>query len=157
VDKFQGSERDVVIINTVVQVRPGPRGGTTTSLSRVGDPHFINVACSRSKHLLVLMGNLADISRVDENWKTVMAGVERLELSAGSEGSEGSPGGSSDRKAVQFRCDSLSSVSQALSALERGDFSGAVAPGVSGELDEAASGGSGRGAKRRKKGDTVEV
>jgi hypothetical protein len=50
VDKFQGSERKVVMISTCVDRKP----------LRAADPHFINVACSRAQHLLVVVGNFSD-------------------------------------------------------------------------------------------------
>ena len=70
VDKFQGSERDVVIINPVVVGNP----------DRAGDPHFINVACSRSKHLLVIVGHVSSIARKDVNWRTIYEHAEAVGL-----------------------------------------------------------------------------
>ena len=50
VDKFQGSQRKVVIVSTCVDKKP----------HRLSDPHFINVACSRAQHLLSLVISLRD-------------------------------------------------------------------------------------------------
>lgn len=58
VDKFQGSERKVVIVSTCVDAKP----------LRAGDPHFINVACSRAQHLLIVVGNFTDALSCDPNW-----------------------------------------------------------------------------------------
>lgn len=58
VDKFQGSERYVVIISTCVDTKP----------LRAADPHFINVASSRAKHLLVVVGNFSHGHAVDKDW-----------------------------------------------------------------------------------------
>jgi len=63
VDKFQGSEREVVMINTVVEKCNG---------DRAGDPHFINVAMSRCKGLLVLIGSLSKIAEGDEGWRAIL-------------------------------------------------------------------------------------
>lgn len=57
VDKFQGSERKVVIISTCVDKKP----------LRAKDPHFINVACSRAQHLLIVVGNFTDGLASDPN------------------------------------------------------------------------------------------
>ena len=61
VDKFQGSERKVVIISTCVDKKP----------LRASDPHFIDVACSRAQHLLVVVGNFTDGLASDPNWQLV--------------------------------------------------------------------------------------
>lgn len=61
VDKFQGSEKEIVIINTVVHSKP----------ARAGDPHFINVAVSRAKRMLVLVGHISSIAKRDKNWRLV--------------------------------------------------------------------------------------
>ena len=61
VDKFQGSERKVVIISTCVDEKP----------LRARDPHFIDVACSRAQHLLVVAGNFTDGLASDPNWQLV--------------------------------------------------------------------------------------
>ena len=58
VDKFQGSERHVVIISTCVDTKP----------LRAADPHFISVASSRAKHLLVVVGNFSHGLAVDKDW-----------------------------------------------------------------------------------------
>jgi len=61
VDKFQGSERKVVIISTCVDRKP----------LRAADPHFINVACSRAQHLLVVVGNFSQALASNEHWRHV--------------------------------------------------------------------------------------
>ena len=58
VDKFQGSERQVVISSTCVDTKP----------LWAADPLFINVACSRSKHLLVVVGNFSHGLAVNKDW-----------------------------------------------------------------------------------------
>lgn len=61
VDKFQGSERNVVMISTCVHDKP----------RRAADPHFINVACSRAKHLLVVVGNFTVGLAGNSDWQYV--------------------------------------------------------------------------------------
>ncbi|CAB9497551.1 Regulator of nonsense transcripts 1 [Seminavis robusta] len=63
VDKFQGSERKVVIVSTCVDQKP----------QRAADPHFIDVACSRAQHLLIVVGNFTDALALDPNWSRVHA------------------------------------------------------------------------------------
>ena len=58
VDKFQGSERKVVLISTCVHDKP----------RRAADPHFINVACSRSQHLLIIVGNFTNGLAGNKDW-----------------------------------------------------------------------------------------
>ena len=62
VDKFQGSERKVVIISTCVDRKP----------LRAADPHFINVACSRAQHLLIVVGNFTDALVANSDWSFVL-------------------------------------------------------------------------------------
>jgi len=61
VDKFQGSERKVVIISTCVHDKP----------RRAADPHFINVACSRSQHLLIIVGNFTSGLAGNSDWEYI--------------------------------------------------------------------------------------
>lgn len=63
VDKFQGSERKVVIISTCVDMKP----------LRAADPHFINVACSRAQHLLVVVGNFSHGLMASDDWRFVQS------------------------------------------------------------------------------------
>jgi hypothetical protein len=58
VDKFQGSQRKVVMISTCVVGKP----------RRAADPHFINVACSRAQHLLVVVGNFTSGLANNAEW-----------------------------------------------------------------------------------------
>ena len=62
VDKFQGSERKVVMISTCVDRNP----------LRASDPHFINVACSRAQELLVVVGNFFTALRGSEDWSYIL-------------------------------------------------------------------------------------
>jgi hypothetical protein len=61
VDKFQGSERKVVIISTCVDCNP----------LRAADPHFINVASSRAQHLLVVVGNFSHALASNDDWRYI--------------------------------------------------------------------------------------
>jgi len=61
VDKFQGSERKVVMVSTCVDFKP----------LRAADPHLINVACSRAQHLLIVVGNISGALAENDDWKYV--------------------------------------------------------------------------------------
>uniref|UniRef100_A0A0G4FU31 Helicase ATP-binding domain-containing protein n=1 Tax=Chromera velia CCMP2878 TaxID=1169474 RepID=A0A0G4FU31_9ALVE len=60
VDKFQGAERAAVVVSACVDKKP----------LRASDPHFINVACSRAKHMLFVVGNFTALNQC-EDWKAV--------------------------------------------------------------------------------------
>jgi hypothetical protein len=66
VDKFQGSERAAVIISGCVDTKP----------LRAADPHFINVACSRAKHVLIVCGNFTAL-RKSQDWSAIYTHAER--------------------------------------------------------------------------------
>ncbi|CAE7377344.1 MOV10 [Symbiodinium sp. CCMP2456] len=75
VDKFQGSEREVVIINTVTGGSTRASAGTGQETSkRANDPHFINVAISRCKGMLVLIGKL---SQLGGSWQVIMENLQQ--------------------------------------------------------------------------------
>ncbi|CAE7378327.1 MAA3 [Symbiodinium sp. CCMP2456] len=74
VDKFQGSEREVVIINTV--------SGCLENSKRACDPHFINVAMSRCKSLLVLIGRLTELGNGDGTWQQIMSFLQEAQVQA---------------------------------------------------------------------------
>ena len=70
VDKFQGSEREVVIINTVTGGSTRASAGTgQETMKRANDPHFINVAMSRCKGMLVLIGKLTQLGSLTVRWE----------------------------------------------------------------------------------------
>jgi superfamily I DNA and/or RNA helicase len=114
VDKFQGSEREVVIMNTVVDSAP----------ARAGDPHFINVAISRSRSMLVLVGKIRAVAEKDWNWWKILEYAIRLEAETGAV------------DARVFDCKSLLDVRASLKSLTR------------------SAGGSGGGNKRSNSGDS---
>eukprot|EP00439_Symbiodinium_sp_Y106_P068727 s202_g11.t1 len=74
VDKFQGSEREVVIINTV--------SGCLESNQRACDPHFINVAMSRCRSLLVLIGRLTELGKSGGSWQRIMNFLREAQMPA---------------------------------------------------------------------------
>lgn len=74
VDKFQGSEREVVIINTV--------SGCLENNERACDPHFINVAMSRCKSLLVLVGRLTELGNGGGSWQRIMTFLREAQVQA---------------------------------------------------------------------------
>ena len=68
VDKFQGSQRKVVMISTCVSDNP----------RRSADPHFINVACSRAQHLLIIVGNFTNALSANSDWQYIQSqAIER--------------------------------------------------------------------------------
>ncbi|CAE7500575.1 MAA3 [Symbiodinium natans] len=80
VDKFQGSEREVVIINTV--------SGCLENTQRACDPHFINVAMSRCKSLLVLIGRLTELGDGGGSWQRIMTFLQEAQVQAHGGGAE---------------------------------------------------------------------
>ncbi|WOH07546.1 hypothetical protein DCAR_0726978 [Daucus carota subsp. sativus] len=62
IDGFQGSEKDVIIISTV---RCNERG----SIGFVSDPQRTNVALTRARHCLWILGNEETLSRSDSIWE----------------------------------------------------------------------------------------
>lgn len=77
VDKFQGMERNIVIISTVRSNNEGPRGLGFTS-----DPRRINVGFSRAKSLLIIVGNRSFLSRNNADYAKVIStiGSNKIDL-----------------------------------------------------------------------------
>ncbi|CAN1285360.1 Probable RNA helicase SDE3 [Linum perenne] len=57
VEQFQGQEREVIIVSTV-------RSNTTYSLGFLSNPRRLNVAVTRARSLLIIIGNPHIISKV---------------------------------------------------------------------------------------------
>lgn len=70
VDKFQGMERNIVIISTVRSNTEGPRGLGFTS-----DPRRINVGFSRAKSLLIIVGNRSFLSRNNADYAKAISSI----------------------------------------------------------------------------------
>lgn len=66
IDKFQGSERRVVIL---APTAPNASGG----LHRAADPHLVNVAISRAKDALIIVGNVSELAARDGRWRAILA------------------------------------------------------------------------------------
>ena len=129
VDKFQGSEREVVVINTVVQ--PKGSGGKVGVFSRAGDPHFVNVACSRSRRLLVLVGSLEELRRADPLvWGALMDEVDGMCAAGGNVGGNGAA-----LAAAKFLCTTTQDVDAALAACARGEFASGGGGAEGGTVD----------------------
>ena len=70
VDKFQGMERNIVIISTVRSNNEGPKGLGFTS-----DPRRINVGFSRAKSLLIIVGNRSFLSKNNADYATAISAI----------------------------------------------------------------------------------
>ena len=70
VEKFQGSERRVILISTV-------RTGYT--LGFIGDKLRLNTAITRAKHLLIVVGHKTSLSR-NKSWKKYVLNLCLIEL-----------------------------------------------------------------------------
>ncbi|KRW99001.1 P-loop containing nucleoside triphosphate hydrolase [Pseudocohnilembus persalinus] len=64
VDGYQGMERDVIIISTV-------RSNTGGNLGFLKDPRRMNVALTRAKRGLIIVGNIETLS-CEENWRDLI-------------------------------------------------------------------------------------
>lgn len=70
VDKFQGMERNIVIISTVRSNHEGAYGLGFTS-----DPRRINVGFSRAKSLLIIVGNRTFLSRNNADYAKAISSI----------------------------------------------------------------------------------
>ena len=70
VDKFQGMERNIVIISTVRSNDEGPRGLGFTS-----DPRRINVGFSRARTLLIIVGNRNFLSKNNDDYAKAISTI----------------------------------------------------------------------------------
>ncbi|KZV14915.1 hypothetical protein F511_40287 [Dorcoceras hygrometricum] len=70
VDGFQGGEEDIVIISTVRSNRHG-------SIGFLSNPQRINVALTRARHCLWILGNEGTLSKVDSVWETLIRDAKR--------------------------------------------------------------------------------
>lgn len=66
VDGFQGQEKDIIIISTV-------RGGPSVSrIGHVADVRRMNVAVTRARSSLFILGHAATLERSDGKWKEIV-------------------------------------------------------------------------------------
>ena len=70
VDKFQGMERNIIIISTVRSNSEGAHGLGFTS-----DPRRINVGFSRAKSLLIIVGNRSFLSKNNADYAKVVSAI----------------------------------------------------------------------------------
>lgn len=70
VDKFQGMERNIVIISTVRSNNEGRKG-----LGFTDDPRRINVGFSRAKSLLIIVGNRSFLSKNNDDYAKAIATI----------------------------------------------------------------------------------
>ncbi|KAI5896492.1 uncharacterized protein SCHCODRAFT_01200004 [Schizophyllum commune H4-8] len=74
VDGFQGQEKDVIIFSCV-------RAGTgTTNIGFMSDTRRMNVALTRAKSSLFILGHADTLSRSDETWKQIVADANERKL-----------------------------------------------------------------------------
>ncbi|TFY66727.1 hypothetical protein EVG20_g4365 [Dentipellis fragilis] len=67
VDGFQGQEKDIIILSCV---RAGPG---LTKVGFLSDVRRMNVALTRARSSLFILGHAATLERSDENWKEIVA------------------------------------------------------------------------------------
>jgi hypothetical protein len=65
VDGFQGQEKDIIILSTV-------RSGSAPTIGFLRDARRMNVALTRAKSSLFVIGNARTLERGDERWKTIV-------------------------------------------------------------------------------------
>jgi hypothetical protein len=65
VDGFQGQEKDIIILSTV-------RSGSSPTIGFLKDARRMNVALTRAKSSLFVIGNARTLERGDERWKTIV-------------------------------------------------------------------------------------
>ncbi|KAJ4482134.1 SEN1 N terminal-domain-containing protein [Lentinula aciculospora] len=76
VDGFQGQEKDIIILSCV---RAGPG---IISIGHVKDIRRMNVAITRAKSSLFILGNAATLERSNETWRTIVADSKARNLFA---------------------------------------------------------------------------
>lgn len=89
VDSFQGSEMDVIILSCVrSSALPAPTAGASLSDARVpggigflANPRRLNVAITRARHGLFLVGNLRWLSACDDTWRALVQHARRVGVS----------------------------------------------------------------------------
>ncbi|CAI5497828.1 unnamed protein product, partial [Closterium sp. Naga37s-1] len=70
VDGFQGRECDVVVVSTV-------RSNSSRSIGFVADPRRLNVAITRARHALWVVGDAHTLQRGDNMWAQLVQDAER--------------------------------------------------------------------------------
>ncbi|KAF6019931.1 MOV10 [Bugula neritina] len=75
VERFQGDERDAIIISTVRSQESFLTHDRDFKIGFVGNPKRFNVAVTRAKALLIVIGNPA-ILRKDKNWFRLLMHIE---------------------------------------------------------------------------------
>ncbi|KAJ4710310.1 p-loop nucleoside triphosphate hydrolase superfamily protein [Melia azedarach] len=65
IDGFQGGEEDIIIMSTV-------RSNSGGSIGFVSKPQRVNVALTRARHCLWILGNEATLTRTESVWETLI-------------------------------------------------------------------------------------
>lgn len=66
IDGFQGQEKDIIILSTVRS------GDHLSSIGFLRDVRRMNVALTRAKSSLFIVGNASTLERADEKWRTIV-------------------------------------------------------------------------------------
>ena len=76
VDGFQGQELDIIVISAV-RSRGGQQHASTSGaggpIGFVADPRRLNVAVTRAKRSLVLVGNMAWLGAASTDWRALVS------------------------------------------------------------------------------------
>lgn len=75
VDAFQGEERDIIIISTV---RNPNNNGSTQGLQFLNDLRRFNVAVSRARWLVIIIGDL-ELLDASSHWSMYLEGADKIE------------------------------------------------------------------------------
>uniref|UniRef100_UPI00358F4B42 putative helicase MOV-10 n=1 Tax=Myxine glutinosa TaxID=7769 RepID=UPI00358F4B42 len=107
VEEFQGQERRVIIISTVRSATEYLDFDKRFCLGFIQNPKRFNVALTRAKALLIVIGNPITLGK-DENWRTF---IEYCVSNGGAtgdmEGFQGSDGGAADLSQITHRMDRI--------------------------------------------------
>jgi senataxin len=74
IDGFQGQEKDIIIVSTV---RGGPG---VSSIGHVSDIRRMNVAITRARSSLFILGHAATLERSDGQWKAIVQDARERQM-----------------------------------------------------------------------------
>lgn len=85
VDSFQGSEASVVIVSLVRSNGGGGRGGGGASIGFLGDGRRLNVAITRAKDLLIIVGDCNTFDSMNSQAITTASSGDRKKGEVGKQ------------------------------------------------------------------------